>query len=267
MASIINFCDCSSNGLPLYRPCVPAPGANCVWNYGDKSCLGFPSNPTQQHEDTIGGCSSFDKIATLRRIQNQARVSESQYLESVEAVTVAADILNFKGSSKDFTNMRSSVWGNPNNLRNQSDRSTPSRSGMWTTSGARNVSFGTSIGMPGYVNVPTRGNSTRSTITANKPGAMTPGGEGVDVKHGSYHRYLAKKKGLLLTKPSVTSSTPPIPLIPLRQNPNAENNINNSAGMNNMVYKFSLVSTTGKEGQGCIDCSNSNLTAQPFPVL
>ena len=34
MAAIINLCDCSSNGLPLYRPCVPAPGASCVWNYG-----------------------------------------------------------------------------------------------------------------------------------------------------------------------------------------------------------------------------------------
>ena len=268
MAAIINLCDCSTNGLPLYRPCVPAPGANCVWNYGDKNCPGFPHDPKHNPQDsTIGGCSSFDKVATLRRIQNQARVSESQYLESVEAVTVAADVLGFKGSPLDFTNMRSSVWGDPNNLRNQSDRSTPSRSGKWISSSIRNVSFGTTLGMPGYVNVPTRGNSTKSTITANKPGAMTPGGQGVDVKHGSYHRYLAKKKGLLLTKPSVSSRVAPTPLIPLRQNPNAENNINNSAGMNNMVYKFSLVSTSGKEGQGCIDCSNSNLTAQPFPVL
>ena len=46
-----------------------------------------------------------------------------------------------------------------------------------------------------FINVPTRGNSTRSTITGNKPGAMTPGGYGVDVKHGSYARYLGKLKG------------------------------------------------------------------------
>jgi hypothetical protein len=30
--------------------------------------------------------------------------------------------------------------------------------------------------------------------TAGSPGAMSPGGAGVDVKHGSYDRYLAKKK-------------------------------------------------------------------------
>jgi hypothetical protein len=29
---------------------------------------------------------------------------------------------------------------------------------------------------------------------ASGPGAMTPGGSGVDVKHGSYDRYLARKK-------------------------------------------------------------------------
>ena len=131
----------------------------------------------------------------------------------------------------------------------------------------RNPAFGASLGMPGYVNVPTRGNSTKSTITANRPGAMTPGGQGVDVKHGSYHRYLAKKKGLMLTKPSVNARTTPTPLIPIRRNPNAENKINNSAGMNNMVYKFSLVSTSGAGGQGCTDCSFSTLNVQPFPVI
>lgn len=258
MAAIINLCDCSSNGLPLYRPCVPAPGASCVWNYG--GCGG-------SLVDNSGGCSTFDNIATLRRIQNQARVSESQYIDSVKAVTVAADVLAFKGNTQNFTNMRSSVWGDSNNLRNQSDRSTPSRSGMWTASGVRNPAFGVSAGRRGYVNVPTRGNSTKSTITANRPGAMTPGGEGVDVKHGSYHRYLAKKKGILLTKPSVNAGTAPATLIPIRQNPTSENKINNSAGMNNMVYKFSLVNTSGAEGQGCIDCSFSNLNVQPFPVI
>ena len=45
--------------------------------------------------------------------------------------------------------------------------------------------------------VPTRGNSLRSTITSLRPGALTPGGIGVDVKHGSYARYLALKKGKL----------------------------------------------------------------------
>jgi len=46
--------------------------------------------------------------------------------------------------------------------------------------------------------VPTRGNSLKSTITSLRPGALTPGGVGVDVKHGSYSRYLALKKGRLM---------------------------------------------------------------------
>jgi hypothetical protein len=40
--------------------------------------------------------------------------------------------------------------------------------------------------------------STRHTKTANRPGAMTPGGIGVDQKHGSYERYLNAKKGRII---------------------------------------------------------------------
>lgn len=37
--------------------------------------------------------------------------------------------------------------------------------------------------------------STRHSITRNRPGAMSPGGIGVDIKHNSYDRYLNKLKG------------------------------------------------------------------------
>jgi hypothetical protein len=37
--------------------------------------------------------------------------------------------------------------------------------------------------------------STRHTITRNRPGAMSPGGVGCDIKHNSYDRYLNKIKG------------------------------------------------------------------------
>ena len=43
--------------------------------------------------------------------------------------------------------------------------------------------------------VPTRGNSTRTTTTSLRPGAMNPGGSGVDVKHNSYNRYINRIKG------------------------------------------------------------------------
>ena len=44
--------------------------------------------------------------------------------------------------------------------------------------------------------VPSRGvSSTRSSVTRARPGACSAPGSGVDVKHGSYDRYLAKLKG------------------------------------------------------------------------
>jgi hypothetical protein len=43
-------------------------------------------------------------------------------------------------------------------------------------------------------NVPSRGNSTKSTITRHRPGASSAPGTGVDVKHNSYERYLLKRK-------------------------------------------------------------------------
>jgi hypothetical protein len=42
--------------------------------------------------------------------------------------------------------------------------------------------------------IPTNGNSLRGTLTSGRPGAAAPGGQGVDVKHDSYARYLNRKK-------------------------------------------------------------------------
>jgi hypothetical protein len=59
--------------------------------------------------------------------------------------------------------------------------------------------------VPGVVktNVPSRGNSTRTSITRLKPGSMSAAGKGVDMKHGSYERYLGRLKGksVLRTEP------------------------------------------------------------------
>jgi len=46
--------------------------------------------------------------------------------------------------------------------------------------------------------VPSRGNSIKSSLTRIRPGSLSPGGLGVDVKHNSYARYLSKKKGTYL---------------------------------------------------------------------
>jgi len=45
---------------------------------------------------------------------------------------------------------------------------------------------------------PTGGNSTKMSITRERPGSQSPGGKGVDVKHNSYDRYLARKKAPII---------------------------------------------------------------------
>ena len=51
--------------------------------------------------------------------------------------------------------------------------------------------------VPGVVktNVPSYGNSTRSSVTRMRPGSTSAPGKGVDMKHGSYERYLGRLKG------------------------------------------------------------------------
>ena len=59
--------------------------------------------------------------------------------------------------------------------------------------------------VPGVVktNVPSYGNSTRSSVTRMRPGSTSAPGKGVDMKHGSYERYLGRLKGksVLRTEP------------------------------------------------------------------
>jgi hypothetical protein len=68
--------------------------------------------------------------------------------------------------------------------------------------------------------VPTRANSRHSSKTALRPGALAPAGVGVDIKHGSYDRYLAKRKASALrtrgknTIQSCECPAPPVPINP-----------------------------------------------------
>lgn len=56
--------------------------------------------------------------------------------------------------------------------------------------------------------VPSRGNSTRSSITRHRPGAGSPGGKGVDIKHNSYDRYLNRIKSGLVRSQRSTGLAP-----------------------------------------------------------
>lgn len=96
--------------------------------------------------------------ANQKRIWKSSRVAQSQYLDSIASLNVYSP-----------PTLKIGV-----NWNQMSDRPVP------------------------HVvkrNVPSRGNSTKYSITRHRPGAQSAPGSGVDVKHGSYHRYLERLKG------------------------------------------------------------------------
>ena len=59
--------------------------------------------------------------------------------------------------------------------------------------------------------------STRRTITRLRPGALSPGGSGVDIKHNSYDRYLNRLKGKGPVRRGVITPAFDIPYIPFNR--------------------------------------------------
>ena len=109
-----------------------------------------------------GGNVEQDLLTRQRKIWNTVRVPTSLYTMNLAALNVQGGAANAPIAKYAFVNWNQS-----------SDRAIPS---VQTAC------------------VPTRGNSLRSSLTANSPGAMGPCGAGVDIKHDSYARYLARKK-------------------------------------------------------------------------
>jgi hypothetical protein len=56
------------------------------------------------------------------------------------------------------------------------------------------------------------GNSTKRSLVRNRPGAMSPGGVGVDIKHNSYDRYLNRLKGKAPLKRGIIPPTFGLPI-------------------------------------------------------
>jgi len=103
--------------------------------------------------------SIIDKDTLQKKIWNQVRVPSSLYIMNNAALTI---------------NKRNKTTSTSNQA---SDRNEPAIQ--------KNI-------------IPSRGNSTKGSITRMRPGSSSPGGTGVDIKHNSYARYLAKKKGTYL---------------------------------------------------------------------
>lgn len=109
------------------------------------------------------------KEITQKRIWNQVRVPSSLYAMNVGSLTSAAERLQN---------------GPYVNWNQRSDR--------------QNASIQTAVH-------PSHGNSTKTSLTSNRPGTCAPGGAGVDIKHDSYARYLNRKKaGNLRTQDVLT---------------------------------------------------------------
>ena len=112
--------------------------------------------------DCLGFEDKNIQITTNKRIYKTFMVPSSEYTMVRKSYVVSKDTLTSKDINQD----------------NKSDRFKPHKT-------------------PNTAVVPSHGNSTKRSITRLRPGSMIPGGEGVDVKHNSYERYLAKKKGHL----------------------------------------------------------------------
>ena len=135
---------------------------------GCRACGAFPS----YQEYTGPPFSNQNNIYNVKRIENTVRVPSSEYTMNKSALNV------YTPPQNQFAYV---------NWNQMSDRAVPGVT--------RSV-------------VPSHGNSTRISLTRMRPGSMSAPGKGVDMKHGSYDRYLARLKGksVLRTNPNPNSA-------------------------------------------------------------
>jgi len=141
------------------------------------SCNGKLHYGVVQCRACAGGLKNSSCIADASNniqkiIQRQVRVYSSQYVNALASMNV----LDNKHPSKKWHQM--------------SDRVVPSFQ---------------KIHYPGN-----NGNSTKTSITRMRPGSLSPGGEGLDIKHFSYDRYLNRLKAGNLKAGIPNPNTKPI---------------------------------------------------------
>jgi hypothetical protein len=121
------------------------------------------SNPASQYQ-------------RLKLIQNTVRVYASLYMMNLAGLSAYQKPLD----RYQQVEQAGAIYEVPPgiNWNQMSDRASPSIQKVVTASGST------------Y-----RPSSTKNTIFRLQPGAMSPGGNGVDIKHNSYERYLNRLKG------------------------------------------------------------------------
>lgn len=130
----------------------------------------FPIQCKSCNETLCTGCSD---VIRQKRIWNQVRVPASQYTSVIQAENIVG------GASNKPTTENANV-----NWNQSSDRANAAIQKVYR---------------------PTNGNSTKTSITRERPGSLSAGGKGVDVKHNSYARYLARKKAPALRTELISS--------------------------------------------------------------
>ena len=144
-------------------------------------CMGsiIPGNVVQckSCSSCNGNCNAeANKIMTQKRIWKQVRVPSSLFTMAKQASTIISAPSNLP--TVQYFNL---------NWNQSSDRNIPSIQ---------------------YSIVPSHGNSTRRSVTRLRPGSMSPGGKGVDIKHNSYDRYLARRKSIVVKNQGTTNLSP-----------------------------------------------------------
>jgi hypothetical protein len=137
--------------------------------YKDKDrCRGCYNN--------LNGNDPASRYQKLKLIQNTVRVPSSIYTMNLGALNVyEKPSVSYQPIYVDGSIYIASPGVNWNQM---SDRSNPHIQKVISGSGS---TYG--------------GNSLKRTLTRLRPGALSPGGSGVDIKHNSYDRYLARIKG------------------------------------------------------------------------
>ena len=126
--------------------------------------------------NNLAGNDPASQYQRQKIIQNQVRVMSSLYTMSIKGLNVYQKPNTIPETI--FLNGLNFVASPGVNWNQMSDRRVPHIQKVKTASGTN----------PG-------GNSLKSTITRLRPGALSPGGVGVDIKHNSYERYLNRIKG------------------------------------------------------------------------
>ena len=126
--------------------------------------------------NNLNGNDPASRYQKLKLIQNTVRVPSSIYTMNLGALNVYEKPSNLYQP----INVNGAVYiASPEvNWNQMSDRRSPHIQKVVSGSGS---TYG--------------GNSLKRTLTRLRPGALSPGGSGVDIKHNSYDRYLARIKG------------------------------------------------------------------------